>query len=107
MGLGFESLSALNTSPFWETLFNQSKLSSPVFSFYLERYVNDPAVVNAAPGGTFTLGGTNSSLYTGNIDFIDMPSGSTPSYWLQQISSKLFSAFSSTSNRLVLVLVQP
>lgn len=87
MGLGFQTISALQTTPFWETLYNQSKLSSPVFSFYLERYVNDAQEINTAPGGTFTLGGTNTSLFTGNIDFIDMPSGTTPSYWFQQVQS--------------------
>ncbi|KAG9316875.1 aspartic peptidase domain-containing protein [Chiua virens] len=87
MGLGWESISALQTTPFWQTLYSQNKLSSPVFSFYLERYVNDAQVVDAAPGGTFTLGGTNTSLYSGTIEFINMPSGSTPSYWLQQVKS--------------------
>lgn len=84
MGLGFEPLSALETSPFWQTLMNQNKLSSPVFSFYLERYVNQ-AEMDEAPGGTFTLGGTNTSLYSGNIEFINIPSGDTPSYWFQQV----------------------
>ncbi|KAF8554783.1 acid protease [Imleria badia] len=86
MGLGFETLSALQTTPFWQTLLSQNKLSSPVFSFYLERYVNQ-AAMNEAPGGTFTLGGTNTSLYSGNIEFINMPTGTTPSYWLQQVQS--------------------
>ena len=93
MGLGFQTISALQTTPFWETLYNQSKLSSPVFSFYLERYVNDPQQITAAPGGTFTLGGTNASLFTGNIDFIDMPSGTIPSYWLQQVQSELLQCY--------------
>jgi cathepsin D len=70
-------------------------LSSPVFSFYLARYI-DQSAMNTAPGGTFTLGGTNTSLYSGNIEFIDMPSGSTPSYWLQQLHSEPFqSSYSS------------
>ncbi|KAH0828119.1 aspartic peptidase domain-containing protein [Lanmaoa asiatica] len=87
MGLGFESISALQTTPLWQSLYNQNMLSSPVFAFYLERYVNQAQSISAAPGGTFTLGGTNTSLYTGNIEFINMPSGTTPSYWLQQVKS--------------------
>lgn len=90
MGLGFQPLSALGATPFWQILYNQSMLSSPVFSFYLERYVDASQQINSAPGGTFTLGGTNTSLYTGNVEFIKMPNGSTPSYWLQQVQSEQF-----------------
>jgi len=86
LGLGFASISALETTPFWQSVMNQNMLSSPVFSFYLERYVNQ-AGMNEAPGGTFTLGGTNTSLYTGNVQFIDMPSGTTASYWLQAVKT--------------------
>lgn len=84
MGLAFDTLASLDATPFWQALSEQNELSSPVFSFYLERQINQ-AESDTAPGGTFTLGGTNTSLYTGNIDFIDMPSGTTPSYWLQQV----------------------
>lgn len=90
MGLGFQTLSALNTTPFWQSLDNQNMLSTPVFGFYLERYVNQNQQISTAPGGTFTLGGTNTSLYTGSVEFIDMPSGTTPSYWLQQVQSRHF-----------------
>ncbi|KAF9232681.1 aspartic peptidase domain-containing protein [Melanogaster broomeanus] len=87
MGLGFSTISALQATPFWQALYNANQLSQPVFGFFLERYVDQAQLVAYAPGGTLTLGGTNTSLYTGNIEFIDMPSGSTPSYWLQQVSS--------------------
>lgn len=84
MGLGFETISAIKGTPFWQTLFNEGVLSSPVFSFYFTRYVDQDAL-DTAPGGTLTLGGTNTSLYSGDIEFIDMPNGTTPSYWLQQL----------------------
>ncbi|KIJ18474.1 Merops: A01.UPA [Paxillus involutus ATCC 200175] len=87
MGLGFSTISALKTTPFWQTLYNSNLLSQPMFGFYLERYIADQTQINSAPGGTLTLGGTNSSLYTGQIEFINMPSGSTPSYWLQQVTT--------------------
>ncbi|KAF9227090.1 acid protease, partial [Gyrodon lividus] len=87
MGLGFATISALQTTPFWQTLYNANMLSQPMFGFYLERYIDQSQLINAAPGGTLTLGGTNSSLYTGTIEFIDMPSSSTPSYWLQQVNT--------------------
>jgi cathepsin D len=87
MGLGFASISALQTTPFWEAIYNANMFSQPLFGFYLERYVNQAQQINTAPGGTLTLGGTNTSLYTGQIEFINMPSGTTPSYWLQQVST--------------------
>lgn len=37
----------------------------------LDRW-NEPATSLAAPGGQFTLGGRNSSLYEGEIQFIDV-----------------------------------
>lgn len=87
IGLGFQPISSLQTSPFWETLYNSNMLAEPLFGFYLERWVTSSTVITDAPGGSLTLGGTNTSLYTGNIEYIDMPSGSTPSYWFQQVST--------------------
>ncbi|KAG1902677.1 aspartic peptidase domain-containing protein [Suillus fuscotomentosus] len=85
MGLGFTSISALQTTPFWEALYNANNLSEPLFSFYLERYVNQANQISAAPGGVFTLGGTNSSLYNGSIEYLDLTG--PPSYWLLTVSS--------------------
>lgn len=90
MGLGFQSISVLQTPPFWQALYDQNLLSQAVFGFYLERYVDHVEKVDTAPGGTLTLGGTNTSLYTGHIEFIGMPNGTTPSYWLQQVQSGCF-----------------
>lgn len=87
MGLGFQSISGLQTTPFWAALSNSSQLSASEMSFYLERYVNSANEIDSAPGGVMTLGGTNSSLYQGNIDYQNFPSGSTPSYWLQDVKS--------------------
>ncbi|KAH7925606.1 acid protease [Leucogyrophana mollusca] len=87
MGLGFQTISALEVAPFWVALNSANQLSSPVMSFYFERYVDQVNEIDAAPGGVFTLGGTNTSLYTGNIEFINMPSGSTPSYWYQAVDA--------------------
>jgi len=56
-------------------------------SFWLTRFVNDDEAKSEEPGGVLTLGGTNSSLFTGDIEFLDMPSGVTPSFWLLQMSS--------------------
>ena len=48
-------------------VYNANNLSETLFSFYLERYVNEANQISAAPGGVLTLGGTNSSLYNGSI----------------------------------------
>ncbi|KAG2751850.1 acid protease [Suillus brevipes Sb2] len=85
MGLGFASISALQTTPFWEALYNANNLSEPLFSFYLERYVNQANQISTAPGGVLTLGGTNSSLYNGSIEYLDLTG--PPSYWLLTVSS--------------------
>ncbi|KAI6037555.1 aspartic peptidase domain-containing protein [Pisolithus marmoratus] len=87
MGLGFQTISALQATPFWQALYNANMLTEPLLGFYLQRWITSSTIIADAPGGSFTIGGTNTSLYTGNIEYIDMPSGSTPSYWLQQIST--------------------
>jgi cathepsin D len=84
MGLGFESISALRTTPFWQALYNAGQLTDPLFSFYLERYVDQANVISAAPGGTLTIGGTNSSLYQGSIEYLDLTG--PQSYWLLTVN---------------------
>jgi cathepsin D len=84
MGLGFASISALQTTPFREALYNANDLAEPLFSFYLERYVNQANQISAAPGGVLTLGGTNSSLYNGSIEYLNLTGPS--SYWLLTVS---------------------
>jgi hypothetical protein len=89
MGLGFQTIAATNALPWWQDLLNQNLLTSPEFSFFITRFDNDPQAQENEPGGILTLGGTNSSLYTGDIDYVNMPAGSTPSFWLQSIASLL------------------
>ncbi|KAH7909287.1 aspartic peptidase domain-containing protein [Hygrophoropsis aurantiaca] len=85
LGLGFQSLSSQQAPPFWVTLLNSNALTEPVMSFYLKRSKNEIA---SAPGGVLTLGGTNSSLYTGNIEFMNIPNATTPIlYWSLQITA--------------------
>jgi cathepsin D len=84
MGLGFESISALQTTPFWQALYNAGQLTDPLFSFYLERYVDQTNVISAAPGGILTIGGTNSSLYQGSIEYLDLTGAQ--SYWLLTVN---------------------
>ena len=83
IGLAFTAISSSGATPFWETLISNNQLSSPEMSFWLSRSTD--ATQTEVAGGEFTLGGTNSSLFTGDIDFLDMPV-STPSFWLLSLS---------------------
>ena len=100
MGLGFKALSSVGNTPFWEALAQGGAWNQSVMSFALTRYVdsstpsfrtniqssphrftNDPNAGKLEPGGVFTMGFVNSSLYTGQIEYTNIAS-STPSFWL-------------------------
>ncbi|KAI0351375.1 acid protease [Trametes cingulata] len=86
MGLGFASIAASGATPFWQTLVeNDGTLDSPLMAFQLTRFVDASNVQNLEPGGTFTLGAVNNTLFTGDIDYQDIPSGQE-GYWIQQLS---------------------
>lgn len=55
-------------------------------AFQLTRFVNDSNVRSVEFGGTFTIGATNTSLYTGEIDYQDIPSGAV-GYWSIPLTS--------------------
>jgi cathepsin D len=86
MGLAFESLASTRATPFWQALINDNLLTSPEMSFWLARSLSPSSQTSLAPGGVFTLGGTNSSLFSGDIEFLDL--SSTPSFWFLPLSSK-------------------
>jgi cathepsin D len=86
MGLAFDSLASTQATPFWQAVTNNDQLSAPEMSFWLARDANPSSATSLAPGGIFTLGGTNSSLFSGDIEFLDL--ASTPSFWLLSLSSK-------------------
>ncbi|EKM61392.1 uncharacterized protein PHACADRAFT_247956 [Phanerochaete carnosa HHB-10118-sp] len=86
MGLGFQSIAASGAEPFWQSLASTSgTLDSPLFAFQLTRFTNDTNANQLELGGTFTLGATNSSLFTGDIDFQAIPDGA-PGYWIQELT---------------------
>ena len=84
MGLAFESLASTQATPFWQAVTNL--LSAPEMSFWLARDTNPTSASSLASGGVFTLGGTNSTLFSGDIEFLDL--ASAPSFWLLSLSSK-------------------
>ncbi|KAI9451913.1 aspartic peptidase A1 [Lactarius psammicola] len=84
MGLGWQSLSSSGSVPFWQSLFQANALDEPLMAFYLTRYVNQTNVDDLEPGGVFTLGVTNTSLYTGQIDYQSVDS---TDYWTLTMSN--------------------
>jgi cathepsin D len=87
MGLAFQGIANTKAVPFWQALISNNLLTSPEFSFFITRFVNDPSAAPEEPGGVFTLGGTNSTLYQGTIDFQTFtPVGSSGSFWLQTVA---------------------
>ncbi|KIK81195.1 hypothetical protein PAXRUDRAFT_199653 [Paxillus rubicundulus Ve08.2h10] len=80
LGLGWQSISSSGQMPFWETLASSGAWSQPLMAFQLTRFVNATNAAPVEPGGSFTMGFLNESLYTGQIDFQNLPT--TPSYWL-------------------------
>jgi cathepsin D len=88
IGLAFDSIASTQATPLWQLLEQNNKLAQPFLSFFLERLLDDESAPDdGAYGGVFTLGGTNSSLFSGDIDFNDFPSGTQTSFWFQEMKS--------------------
>ncbi|KAI0250110.1 aspartic peptidase domain-containing protein [Lactifluus subvellereus] len=86
MGLAWQGIASTGAVPFWEILIkDNSRTNNPEFSFFLTRYVNNPNAQIEEPGGVFTLGGRNTTLFRGNIDFQSFTA--TGSFWLQTVHS--------------------
>ncbi|KAI6108840.1 aspartic peptidase domain-containing protein, partial [Pisolithus croceorrhizus] len=89
LGLGWQAIASSGSTPFWETLASSGTWTDPchVVPAYSVRtcFINATNVQANEPGGTFTMGFVNSSLYTGSIDYQSL--ASTPSFWLLSLSS--------------------
>ncbi|EPQ56668.1 aspartic peptidase A1 [Gloeophyllum trabeum ATCC 11539] len=81
LGLAWNTIATSGATPLWQTLAGSGAWDSPVMSFHLTRFVDDSQAQTLEPGGSFTMGFVNQSLYTGDIDFQNIPSGSE-SYWI-------------------------
>ncbi|CUA78135.1 Cathepsin D [Rhizoctonia solani] len=81
MGLGWSSIASSGAVPLWETLAKNNQWTDPVMSFFLTRFIDVNGARSQEPGGEFMMGGTNTQLYTGDIDYVNIPSGQE-SYWL-------------------------
>ncbi|KAJ7176805.1 aspartic peptidase A1 [Mycena filopes] len=83
IGLAFQGLAETKAPPFWQALITNNQLSAPEMAFQLTRSQSS----DDEPGGTFTLGGTNSSLFTGDIEFHDITGTSPPQFWQLSMSA--------------------
>ncbi|KAG1804638.1 acid protease [Suillus subaureus] len=99
-GLAWQSLAVSGVMPFWQALASNGQLSQPLMAFQLTRFLNDSQAGKLEPGGSLQWschswrvspsfpGYANESLYTGTIDYQDLPDGQA-SYWLQEITSMI------------------
>ena len=62
MGMGFQSIAQSGQPPFFQTLVNQGQVANPEFAFYLGR-----AASGTQDYSELTLGGRDSSKYTGEV----------------------------------------
>ncbi|KAF9067496.1 aspartic peptidase domain-containing protein [Rhodocollybia butyracea] len=86
MGLAFQSIASTESTPFWQALVNAQSLSTPEMGVWLARAGNQSSSDNAdVPGGIFTLGGVNTTLFSGDIKFTN--TAGTPSFWLLNLDS--------------------
>ncbi|EGN95223.1 hypothetical protein SERLA73DRAFT_187569 [Serpula lacrymans var. lacrymans S7.3] len=85
IGLAWQSIASSGATPLWETLANSGKWDQPLMAFQLTRFINATSPQALEPGGTFTMGSVNQSLYTGTIDYQNIPD--TPSYWILPMTS--------------------
>jgi hypothetical protein len=67
-GMGFSGGSTLRTGPYFQNLINQKKIDQPIFSMYMT-----PKAVGDAE---LTLGGTDPSKYSGDINYVPVNSSS-------------------------------
>jgi cathepsin D len=79
LGLAWQSIAISSQMPLWQTLASGNAWDSALFAVQLTRYKNDSTTQELEPGGVLNMGYTNSSLYTGSIDYINIPG--TPSFW--------------------------
>jgi len=85
MGLAFGAISSTGAIPFWNALITDNQLAAPEMAFWLTRF-RGTNFKDEEPGGSFTLGGTNASLFQGDIEFLPMAGPSQPTFWLLGVS---------------------
>ncbi|KAF8801329.1 aspartic peptidase A1 [Phlegmacium glaucopus] len=74
LGLAFQTIASSRAMPLWQTLVSGGAWDSPLMSFHLTRYINSTSILAEEPGGSFSMGFTNSTINVQGTS-IRLPSG--------------------------------
>ncbi|KAJ0018870.1 hypothetical protein Pint_09848 [Pistacia integerrima] len=72
LGLGFQEISVGNAKPVWDNMVKQGLIKEPVFSFWLNRHVDEEE------GGEIVFGGVDPSHYKGKHTYVPV---TQKGYW--------------------------
>ena len=95
MGLAFPRIASTRALPFWLALTNAGQFAQPEMAFWLTRFIDVPNPSDEEPGGLFTLGGVNNTLFQGDIEFLNVPTASDPNdatFWLLEMTSEFLAS---------------
>ncbi|KAJ7819089.1 aspartic peptidase A1 [Mycena olivaceomarginata] len=91
MGLGFSATATATDTPFWHILLENGQIPTYEMVFWLARIPDSKnSQLDGKVGGNFTLGGVDSQLFSGEIEFRNLTSGDSglpPSYWSFQLAA--------------------
>ncbi|KAJ6449772.1 aspartic peptidase domain-containing protein [Mycena sanguinolenta] len=71
LGFGFDNVGQTSIVPFWRTLMNSGAVA-PEMGFWISRVLGTKDPASEEPGGVFTFGGVNASLFSGDVEFLDL-----------------------------------
>ncbi|KAJ7694421.1 aspartic peptidase domain-containing protein [Mycena rosella] len=83
LGLAFAPIAITTRSTLWQAAMEHNVVPRPEMAFWLKR-----GAPNDSPGGSFTFGGTNSSLFIGEVEFQNLAlPPETAGYWQLNVSA--------------------
>ncbi|KAG6845013.1 hypothetical protein H0H87_001534 [Tephrocybe sp. NHM501043] len=85
LGLAFKTIASSGAVPFWQALVEGGAWDEPLMAFHLTRYLNDSTSETLEFGGSLSFGFVNESLYTGEIEYLDL--ATTESYWILPLTT--------------------
>ncbi|KAG6907899.1 hypothetical protein DXG01_007006 [Tephrocybe rancida] len=85
LGLAFKSIASSGATPFWQALAENDAWDQPLMAFHLTRFLNNSQSQTLEFGGSLDLGFVNQSLYTGDIEYLDL--ATTESYWILPLTT--------------------
>ncbi|KAJ7873741.1 aspartic peptidase domain-containing protein, partial [Mycena leptocephala] len=95
LGLGFPPKSPTTNASFWRTLLAEQQGTSPEFGLWVSRPSN-----SSDKGAVLTLGGTNSSFFTGDVEFLDLNQANSRALNISDLSVQGTSLKSKLSSKL-------